>query len=414
MKINHQPFDGGLGDLLLERLESGVYKRFDFMVAFAKQSGVLRFKDSIEKFRASGGSVGAVVGIDMDGTSSEALRSLRSLSDELHVVHVESPGQIFHSKIFSLSNSEVMWAATGSNNLTYAGMWANFEAWVTSEYRLDTVAGVELAKELKDQFDRLRDSNSGYTYEIKSEADIERLIAHGYMKTEHQINMKASRRRKSVLRTSPLFGTSVVHSAGPKLSATAESKSTKGQVSQSPSRVHVPHDGPMDEWVGEVFWSETGQMTSAARNQLDLSMKGRVHTGDASGTGYAAAPGWAVGSVAFFGVDPRRQSSSRNIRISYGGVDYYDNRVYFPDSQAANGSWRIQLNGTSLSGIRLDRVVGKNGFVQKVLAFQRVDEDYYSLSILPTSSISSLTMASTFSARNGGLGKLYGVYSVVE
>jgi len=54
MSIINQPFQGQLGDILISELKNG-YTNFTIFSAFAKNSGVLRLKESIENFKSSGG-----------------------------------------------------------------------------------------------------------------------------------------------------------------------------------------------------------------------------------------------------------------------------------------------------------------------------------------------------------------------
>lgn len=127
MPIINQPFQGQLGDILISELENG-YTKFTIFSAFAKNSGVLRLKDSIEKFKSKGGYIKAFVGIDLDGTSYEALLNLFSLCNELYVIHSENFSTTYHSKIYLLENLTSAWCAIGSNNLTGGGLWTNFES----------------------------------------------------------------------------------------------------------------------------------------------------------------------------------------------------------------------------------------------------------------------------------------------
>ena len=75
MSIINQPFQGQLGDILISELKNG-YTNFTIFSAFAKNSGVLRLKESIENFKSSGGYVKAFIGIDLDGTSYEAFSNI--------------------------------------------------------------------------------------------------------------------------------------------------------------------------------------------------------------------------------------------------------------------------------------------------------------------------------------------------
>ena len=89
MPILNQPFQGQLGEIIKAEL-SGNYQSLTIFSAFAKNSGVLRLKESLEKFRSLGGRIRAFIGIDLDGTSYEALLNLLALCDELYVIHSES------------------------------------------------------------------------------------------------------------------------------------------------------------------------------------------------------------------------------------------------------------------------------------------------------------------------------------
>lgn len=65
MRIFNQPFDGSLGDRLINFLDSSDYKLVNIIVAFAKNSGVLRIKDALDRFRKRGGTVNIFVGVDL-------------------------------------------------------------------------------------------------------------------------------------------------------------------------------------------------------------------------------------------------------------------------------------------------------------------------------------------------------------
>ena len=86
MELMNQPLTGQLGNRLIELLESQDYQVLNIVVAFAKNSGVLRIKDSLEKFRDRGGVVNVYVGIDMSGTSYEALTALLLHTNSLNVI----------------------------------------------------------------------------------------------------------------------------------------------------------------------------------------------------------------------------------------------------------------------------------------------------------------------------------------
>ncbi len=127
MELMNQPFTGQLGDRLIELLDSTDFHTLNVAVAFAKNSGVLRIKDSLERFRERGGIVNVYVGVDLGGTSYEALTALLLLSDSLNVVHSET-GQTFHVKIYQFLGKDKGLIVVGSHNLTGGGLWTNFES----------------------------------------------------------------------------------------------------------------------------------------------------------------------------------------------------------------------------------------------------------------------------------------------
>ena len=84
-------------------------------------------KNALENFRKSGGTVNVYVGVDLGGTSYEALTALLLYTDTLNVVHSER-GQTFHSKIYQFFGDSKGMLVVGSHNLTGGGLWTNFES----------------------------------------------------------------------------------------------------------------------------------------------------------------------------------------------------------------------------------------------------------------------------------------------
>ena len=97
-----QPFEGQLGTILKAKLAEEKYKHFIIVSAFAKNSGVLRMKESLQDFKNRGGKIDAFIGLDAHGTSYEAVVNLFSLVDSLYIVHDSNPGITFHSKIWRI------------------------------------------------------------------------------------------------------------------------------------------------------------------------------------------------------------------------------------------------------------------------------------------------------------------------
>ena len=141
LQLINQPFNGQLGTILTDKLSNGTYKYFAIVSAFAKNSGVLRMKDSIQNFRECNGKIDAFIGLDAHGTSYEAVANLFSLVDNLYIIHDKNPAVTFHPKIYYLSDlKDSDWMAVGSNNLTGGGLWTNYE----SATVIDTEANADI------------------------------------------------------------------------------------------------------------------------------------------------------------------------------------------------------------------------------------------------------------------------------
>lgn len=181
IQLINQPLGGQIGNYLKSCLESSKFNKLIVLVAFVKNSGVLRLKKSFEAFRKSGAEIEAYVGIDLDGTSYEALISLFKIANKLTVVHLES-GQTFHPKIYSFSSEDECVLIVGSNNLTSGGLWTNIETSVIFTEDGSTEAS-EVQKDLASFIEQL-ENTSDICLEIKDEQDIDALLNEGYVSKE--------------------------------------------------------------------------------------------------------------------------------------------------------------------------------------------------------------------------------------
>lgn len=397
MELLNQPFNGQLGDRLIELLDSEDFHTLNIAVAFAKNSGVLRIKDSLQRFRGRGGTVNAYVGVDLGGTSYEALTALLLHTDSLNVVHSER-GQTFHVKIYQFIGPEKGLIAVGSNNLTGGGLWTNFESSLLVP--MDSSSTIE-----KRIFERM----GGYIADltalkelllpIASQDDIDKLLQHGYVVKEvaEQIRLAKIAARDGVRER--LFGNGV----RAKLPRVAVPKKDKtGAVSKtSPKSVS---EEPRDE--DQTIWFETKSMTGGSRNILDLSMRSLVERGDPKGTPFDLGdPRFMRGGVEFFELNPTATEQIKDITLNFEGVDYAGNTILFPTGNNANGTWRLQIKGTSSANRRITEAFRAKGdayyLVKKIVTFTKVSGDYYFMSVFPESEIESFEAASRILARNG-------------
>jgi len=414
MIILNQPFHGQFGELLCEKLSQplGRIASFKMFSAFAKNSGVLRLKPALEQFKNAGGYITAFIGVDAHGTSYEAVLNLFELCDELYIVHSESPASTFHSKIYELTNDGDTWIAVGSNNLTGGGLWTNFESAVCFENGRECGDCIQKINELS-----LKYSDPAYTCsrQITSRDDIDELLAEDYLRRELRIQMDArngARRATEPHIERNLFGTqNGIHI--PRIERVDQ---------QHPSGTGV-HNGQDQEEVRAVYtitdtdasermWFEMRESTGGSRNILDLSKLGTIIAGTAHGTRYETNdPEFMLGGIAFFDIDPESTDVEKSITVNYNGIDYFDCTIKFPTGELSNGSWRIQMKGQSEAGMKLHRVGGAEWLRHKILVFEKIRTDYYTLSVLAEDQLDTLIGQSLVVATNGSslTSKKYGL-----
>lgn len=397
MELMNQPFNGQLGNRLIELLESQDYHTLNIVVAFAKNSGVLRVKDALENFREKGGKVNVFVGVDLNVTSYEALMALLLCTDSLNVVHSEK-GQTFHTKIYQFIGMEKGLIVVGSHNLTGGGLWTNFESSALISVNNSSIEDIELLKALSDYFAGLATLDDSFM-PINSKDDIDNLLQNGYISKEVNQQVRSARVVAEDGSQRALFGNGAPASP-PRIRMPVEV--TEAEVSAvSPEQSINPQSRE-----GETIWFETKRLTGGSRNILDLSMKCLVERGEPTGTLFdLGEPGFMRGAVEFFGINPSSTNSRKDITLNFEGVDYSGNTILFPSGDHANGTWRLQIKGVSSSEEKITDAFRDKGedyyLVQKVVTFTKVEDDYYSISVFPESDLNDFEENSRILARNG-------------
>lgn len=398
MELLSQPFTGQLGNRLIELLDTPEYHTLNVVVAFAKNSGVLRIKDSLERFRKRGGKVNVYVGVDLGGTSYEALTTLLLHTDSLSVVHSEK-GQTFHAKIYQLLGKDKGVMVVGSHNLTGGGLWTNLESSVIIPLEASNDNGMQIFRGL-DDYIRSLVSLRGSFMSIDTQDDINKLLQNGYILKEvaEQVSRaKVAEKNGTVER---LFGNGVPAKL-PRIIVPQTETETGAVTSVASALITAPLNGE-----GQTIWFETRSLTGGSRNILDLSKKSLIEHGDPSGTAFNFDdPRFMRGGVEFFGLDPTATDQSKIITLNFEGIDYAGNRILFPEGEKANGSWRLQIKGTSSSEVKITdafRAKGETHYlVEKIVTFTKIQEDYYFMSVFPSHELESFKVASRILARNG-------------
>lgn len=404
MELINQPFNGQLGNRLIELINSQNYHTMDIVVAFAKNSGVLRMKDAIEKFRGLGGKVNIYVGIDMKVTTYEALTNLLSCTDSLNIIHTEK-GQTFHSKIYQFKGEHGNIFIIGSNNLTSGGLWTNFESAIVLTTNSLESDEIYLLNCMNQYFEDLASLKNSFMT-IKSQNEIDLLLQHGYIQkeVEEKINQQLIAKTKRGSKQGKLFSNGYKAKL-PKLQLTEKQViSTYGNLSTEPSVVETVTVNLNDQTI----WFETRKMTGGSRNILDLSKTSLVESGDYHNTTFDFGdPTVMRGAVTFFDLDPSDVSQRKDIVINFDGVDYHGNTILYPIGDHTNGTWRLQIKGVNSLGGKITesfRTKSKNEqnyLVNKIITFTKIKSDYYFMSVFPDSRLEDFKESSCIVARNG-------------
>jgi HKD family nuclease len=140
MEVNwlFQPSQGTLGNAILKALSSAQSpdKELWIVAAWAKLSGIRPMRETIEAFKERGGKVTAVVGIDLWGTTKEALVALLEICTECFVVY-DNAGACFHLKSYLVRDGQRAALWLGSGNLTNGGLFTNFEHFAAFDLDLE-------------------------------------------------------------------------------------------------------------------------------------------------------------------------------------------------------------------------------------------------------------------------------------
>ena len=395
MEIINQPLNEQLGNRIISMLKSAEYNKVVFIVAFAKEGGVLRLKEALDSFRATGGTVKVYVGIDLGGTSYEALSALYESVDSLNIVHTENR-QTFHSKIFNFIKTGESVTIIGSHNLTAGGLWTNFESSLVVRHDTTGPKGQKFQNDM-DDFASYLDDMGDSVLSVSSQDDIDKLLDNGYITKEilqriNQFTDSGSRSRKR-----KMFGNGISVQIPPRRTPTGSGRAAGGQGSMPPS---TASSGALQlSSKDDILWYSTQSLTGGSGNQIDLSMQSRLASGDARETPYdIGVSGFMQGAVQFFGVNPQRIEEEKSVTINYLGKDYVGNVIKYPHH---NGTWRLQLEGRSAADIRLTSLFPNGGLKWKIIAFTRIDEDYFSLSVHPDDLLEEFKELSTLWGGNG-------------
>jgi len=390
------------GNVLISSLIDKNYNSFRAFVAFVSVGGINNIIDELIAFKARGGSVRLYIGIDLNGTSKEALEKLIALDIEAYIVF--SPNNIiYHPKIYAFEGETFSRALVGSSNFTQSGLFQNIEASVCVNFDNEKdETGIRFLADIYDYYNAI----------INNEHSSCRLLTHDVLdiliKSKIVLPEKVNRAKNN--KVSREFGEKDADAYDALLRYFGKlkpKKPPKGYKKTLDKEEIIIEDGNAINIVNETLelpsgsmWIETGRMTGGSKNQLDVSKKGK-HEGQL-----------IQGSVSYFSLDPDDANASSEIDIHLGNKIYKGNPIFYA---TGNSNWRIQLKGVTDGGEKLTSIsrmqLGQEGgFVNKILLFTKIDDTNYKLEILSTEEADKLIEHSSTWGRMGNetTGRAYG------
>lgn len=140
--INQYPSLRGTGEriqALISEFASEPKAQFRCLVAFASDGGLKLIEDPVLAFLMRGGSIYFIVGVDLGGTSREAVERLLTWKRaypkqvDARVFTTADNAAIFHPKVYWLDAADRRVVIVGSVNATTGGLASNFEVSVEME-----------------------------------------------------------------------------------------------------------------------------------------------------------------------------------------------------------------------------------------------------------------------------------------
>ena len=361
------------GDVINNALLTTNYKSFAAFVAFVSVDGINQLKESFKQFIDSGGQIRLYVGVDLHGTSKEALELLLSLDNVKTYIVYSSNRIIYHPKIYSFEGDNNNMVMVGSSNLTLSGLYQNIEASLCITNEGEDEQDKSLISDIYDYYNAILSNDSTYCQPLSQEIInllCENKIVLTSKESRVQFNEQSKQNKTSVSEREKLKE---------KFSAVKVGKAKTGRKKSVVEHVYTKEEdneaGTYSQTTSieeKAMWIETKEMTGGSRNILDLSKKGVRDK--------IVKPG----SVEFFGIDKENYAMEKDIELVYDGKIFRNNTIKYAPK---NSNWRIQIKGEADDGTKMTylsspRLGIPGGLTRKILIFEKTDvTDRYVLHI---------------------------------
>jgi HKD family nuclease len=188
----NQPFEGEghrVGDHLVELLNRfDDFDRLRVAVAWTKSGGIRPIFEAMQQFRAKGGRIEAVVGIDLNGTSIQALKMLLQVAHKVMLFQNANRylRPTYHPKLYVFSGSKLATAILGSSNLTMGGLYVNYEQNLRLDLDLTNAADKAVLGDIEKGYQASVDAQNGVV-RLLTEELLGKLVERGLLLDEDAV-----------------------------------------------------------------------------------------------------------------------------------------------------------------------------------------------------------------------------------
>ena len=159
-----QPRSAQLADEFVQLLRSSETTRFWAASAWIRTAALRVLEPDLKAFsaRVSADECRGLFGVDLGGTSREALELASTLFGATRVFHSSgNPRRTFHPKTYLFEQSDRAVLSTGSSNFTVGGLWGNFEGGVVIKLDLAEEHDRDLLAKTQEWFESYWDDPHG-------------------------------------------------------------------------------------------------------------------------------------------------------------------------------------------------------------------------------------------------------------
>lgn len=185
-----------IGNHLINYLRLDDFDSFFGISAFASEAGVFglsgHLKSASEKFK----SLTLIVGVDLEGTSKEALEEILALNINSFIFYQQEQ-PVFHPKIYLFEGLNKVKLIVGSSNLTSRGLFNNVESSLLIEFETSDKDGMILLTELKSYYQTLFDFSDPNLFKISNDI-ISKFYSEGIITDEVSRRNNFNKKKTSV------------------------------------------------------------------------------------------------------------------------------------------------------------------------------------------------------------------------